>query len=438
MRVKDHFRYQLMFGFALYTININAQTLTLNEAISTALKNNYGIIITQYEKDISELQDHPGYAGMLPGISATATYNTEILNTEQKYFSGDTRTATNAGSTLFDAGVYLNYTVFDGMGMFATREKLRELSAMGELNLQNEIENVVFTISASWYQLLQLQNAFSVIDSSIKISNERYSIAKSRENIGSGSGLDVLQALVDLNADSSAYFNLELEIKNIKAEINNLIGVDPTANFNANENIFVDNSIQLESVLKTAGENNYDILISEKNERLVELQVKEFKSFIYPTLDLTAGYGYLKSTSEAGFVESNLSYGPSLGLTLNIPLFNGFTTQRDLDIARINQQIGSTQTGMIRSEITTHILTVYNQYQTSLYLIDLEKRNVEAAKRNVSIALEKFNIGSMISIELREIQQNQIDAENRLLLETLNAKLAELELRRLSGSLLTE
>ena len=437
MKIINHYRnIFLSFIFIiLMGFNINSQTLTLAEAKTLVIINNYGIVIKQYERDISQLQNHPGYAGMLPVISAIAMYNTELSNTEQLYFNGDTRSEQNAGSTLFDAGVYLNYTIFDGLAMFATKQRLEELEALGELYLKQEIEATLFNLSASWYQLIQLQNAFSVIDSAIKISNERYIIAKSRENIGSGSGLDVLQALVDMNTDSSVYFNLELQIKNIKAEINNIVGRDPFIKFTTSEKIDMDKSIILEQVITASATNNFNILIAQKNERIVALQIKEFKSFLFPTLNLTAGYGYLKSTSEAGFVESNLSYGPSIGLTLNIPLFNGFTAGKNIETAKISQQISVTQTNSLKSDMNTHILTVYNQYQTSLYLIDLEKRNVEAAKRNVEIALEKFNVGSMISIELREIQQNQIDAENRLLLETLNAKLAELELKRLSGLL---
>lgn len=419
----------------IITGNIHAQNLTLNDAIGLAMQNNYGIVIRQYERDIAVLQDHAGYAGMLPVVSAVASYNSELSNTEQTYFSGETRSEQNAGSTVFDAGVYLNYTIFDGFEMFAARERLKELAAIGELNLKNEIENTVFNLSASWYQLIQLENALSVIDSAMEISNERLRITRNRLDIGSGSGLEVLQAQVDLNADSSMYLNLVLQIKNAKAELNNLMARDPSISFSVNENIAVDRSLKMENITATAGTNNYDILIAEKNQTVVDLQVKEFKSLLFPTLDLIAGYGYLKSTSEAGFVESNLSYGPSIGLTLTIPLFNGFTTGRNLDIARINQDLSTTYTNNIKTNVQTHILTVFNQYQTSLYLIELEKRNVEAAKNNIAIAIEKFNLGIMISIELREIQQQLIDAENRLLLETLNAKLAELELKRLSGTL---
>lgn len=156
---------------------------------------------------------------------------------------------------------------------------------------------------------------------------------------------------------------------------------------------------------------------------------------LYPELNLTGGYGYLKSTSESGFVESNLNYGPSVGLSLNIPLFNGFTTSRNIDIAQIGQQIVTTQTQQLQLDINTWIYTLYNQYSTSLALMELEQRNIEAAQQNVTIALAKFDLGNITSVELREIQQALLNAQNRLLVETLNAKLAELQLMKISGQL---
>lgn len=423
--------------FICSSLIIHAQNvLTLDEAVAAALKNNYGIQLVQYEKQLSDLQNYAGNAGMLPTISATATYNTELTNSEQKYFSGDTRSATNAGSTVLDAGIYLNYTVFDGFGMFATKEKLAGLAAMGELKLRRQMEETVFNLMASWYQLIQLEHAKNVADSTIDLSNQRYQIAKSKENVGAASGLDVLQAFVDLNADSAAYVNLELQIKNLKAEINQIMGTAPVNDFEFQGEIKVDANIFISDIRSKAEQNNIDVLLAQKDEQIINLQVKEFKSYLYPTIDLTAGYGYLKSTSESGFVESNLSYGPSVGLTLNIPLFNGFTAARNLEGAGISQQMSQTQILQTQLWVDTYITTLYNQYTTSLYLIAIDQKNVEAARQNISIAIEKFNAGTITSVDLRAIQQTQIDAENNLLLETLNAKLAELQLKKLSGTLL--
>jgi len=417
------------------TSNAIAQTLSLAEARALTLSNNYGIQIQQLTSDITTLQNSAGYAGMLPTISATAAYNTELTNSEQKYFSGDVRSVTNAGANAFDAGVYLNWTLFDGFAMFATRDKLNELAAKGELQLKNEIEYTMYDLNAAWYQMIQLQEADDVNNKNIEVSLERYRIAKNRETLGAASHLDVLQAEVDLHADSASLMQTILQLKNTKAKINNIIGRDPATEFTSTEKIAVNTGIIYSDVVTKSIENNTELQMAKKDEAIYNLQIKEFKAMLYPELNLTGGYGYLKSTSESGFVESNLNYGPSVGLSLNIPLFNGFTTSRNIDIAQIGQQIVTTQTQQLQLEITTWIYTLYNQYSTSLALMELEQRNIEAAQQNVTIALAKFDLGNITSVELREIQQALLNAQNRLLIETLNAKLAELQLMKISGQL---
>lgn len=417
------------------TSNAIAQTLTLAEARALTLSNNYGIQIQQLTSDITTLQNSAGYAGMLPTISATAAYNTELTNSEQKYFSGDVRSVTNAGANAFDAGVYLNWTLFDGFAMFATRDKLNELAAKGELQLKNEIEYTMYDLNAAWYQMIQLQEAADVNNKNIEVSLERYRIAKNRETLGAASHLDVLQAEVDLHADSASLMQTILQLKNTKAKINNIIGRDPATEFTSTEKIAVNTGIIYSDVVTKSIENNTELQMAKKDEAIYNLQIKEFKAMLYPELNLTGGYGYLKSTSESGFVESNLNYGPSVGLSLNIPLFNGFTTSRNIDIAQIGQQIVTTQTQQLQLEITTWIYILYNQYSTSLALMELEQRNIEAAQQNVTIALAKFDLGNITSVELREIQQALLNAQNRLLIETLNAKLAELQLMKISGQL---
>ncbi len=434
MKINAKYFISLIIVVAL-TSNAIAQTLTLAEARALTLSNNYGIQIQQLNSDITALQNSAGYAGMLPTISATAAYNTELTNSEQKYFSGDVRSVTNAGANAFDAGVYLNWTLFDGFAMFATRDKLNELAAKGELQLKNEIEYTMYDLNAAWYQMIQLQEAAEVNKKNIEVSLERYRIAKNRETLGAASHLDVLQAEVDLHTDSASLMQTNLQLKNTKAKINNIIGRDPATEFNSTEKITVNTDIIYSDVITKSIENNTELQIAKKDEAIYNLQVKEFKALLYPELNLTGGYGYLKSTSESGFVESNLNYGPSVGLSLNIPLFNGFTTSRNIDIAQIGQQIVTTQTQQLQLDINTWIYTLYNQYSTSLALMELEQRNIEAAQQNVTIALAKFDLGNITSVELREIQQALLNAQNRLLVETLNAKLAELQLMKISGQL---
>ena len=414
-----------------------AQTLTLQQALNITWENNYGIKIINQELQITDLQNHAGYAGMLPVVSAIANYNVEVTNSEQQYFNGDTRSEKNAGANSLDAGVYLNWTVFDGLGMFARKDKLEQLYSLGELQVRAKLEEITVQLMIDWNNLIQLENAKKVMENAIDISAERLKIAQQRNIIGSGSGLDVLQAQVDLNTDSSAYINILLQIKNTKAVLNEYMARDANTTFDVNEKISVDQMINITGIKENVYANNTSLLIAEKNKQITELQVKEYRSYLYPTVSVNAGYGFLKSVSEAGFVESNLNVGPGAGVTLSIPLFNGFTVSRNIEQMRIMQQMQELDVLQTQLSVNTNLAMVFNQYETSLQLMKIEQQNIEAATTNVSIALEKFNLGAITSVELREIQQQKVNTENRYLTEELNAKIAELQLKYFSGNLIT-
>ena len=424
--------------FMIMPVILSAQTLTLQQALNTAWENNYGIKIINKELQITDLQNHAGYAGMLPVISAIANYDVEVTNSEQQYFSGETRSEKNAGANSLDAGVYLDWTVFDGLGMFARKDKLEQLYALGELEVRAKLEEITMQLMIDWNNLIQLENAKRVMENAIDISGERLKIAQQRNVIGSGSGLDVLQAQVDLNTDSSAYINILLQIKNTKAVINEYMARDANSTFDINEKIAVDQTINLTSIKENVYANNTSLLIAEKNKQIAELQVKEYKSYLYPTVSLNAGYGFLKSVSEAGFVESNLNVGPLAGVSLVIPLFNGFTVSRNIEQMKVMQQMQELDVLQTQLSVNTNLVILYNQYETSLQLMKIEQQNIESATKNVSIALEKFNLGAITSVELREIQLQKVNTENRYLTEELNAKIAELQLKYFSGKLITQ
>ena len=264
--------------FMIMPVILSAQTLTLQQALNTAWENNYGIKIINKELQITDLQNHAGYAGMLPVISAIANYDVEVTNSEQQYFSGETRSEKNAGANSLDAGVYLDWTVFDGLGMFARKDKLEQLYALGELEVRAKLEEITMQLMIDWNNLIQLENAKRVMENAIDISGERLKIAQQRNVIGSGSGLDVLQAQVDLNTDSSAYINILLQIKNTKAVINEYMARDANTTFDINEKIAVDQTINLTSIKENVYANNTSLLIAEKNKQIAELQVKKQKA----------------------------------------------------------------------------------------------------------------------------------------------------------------
>src|SRR6266568_3210474 len=126
-----------ILAFLLLTIlnQAGAQLLTSEDAVSIALKNNFDILVARNDADIDKINNTVGNAGMLPSVAITGTDNYSINNTHSEYLDPTTPTLSksNVHSNSFNAGGFLNWTLFDGGKMFITKKRLNEIEALGEL-----------------------------------------------------------------------------------------------------------------------------------------------------------------------------------------------------------------------------------------------------------------------------------------------------------------
>ena len=411
-----------------------AQDMTLQDAIQMALQNNYDIRIARAQQNIADIQNTAGQAGMLPTVSASAGYSAELLNSEQQFVTGDERIVSDAGADALDLGLFVNYTVFDGMSRSALRDQLQLQSAISDLQTRDAIERTVLSLSSAWYTAIQLQRSATVLQQSIAVSNERYRIATYRESIGAGSRLDMMQALVDLRSDSARLAQINMQIAQQMGAINTLLARKPETVFSITDTLMLRNNLQYADIV-SAAEENTSVIAANAQKAYMESLVQTARSALMPTLGVSAGYGYFRSTSEAGFVSSNMQIGPSAGVTLQIPIFNGGVNKNNIHIAE-------QQAGIAQDALNKQLMDVYQQtyaawqsYSTAQYLTQLAIANEQTAIANTEIALEKFNSGAISSIDLRAIQQSRIDAGDQVAMYMLNTKLAELELLYVSGEL---
>jgi outer membrane protein TolC len=334
-------------------------------------------------------------------------------------------------------GIYVNYLLFDGMSRSALRDQLQLQSDISNLQTRNAIEQTILSLSSAWYTTIQLQRSATVLQQSIDVSNERYRIATYKESIGAGSKLDMMQALVDLRSDSAQRAQIDMQIAQQMGIINTLLARKPETSFSIADTLVLRNNLQYADIV-SAAEENTTVIAANAQKAFMESLVRTSRAALLPSLGLTAGYGYFRSTSEAGFVSSNMNLGPSAGLTLQIPIFNG-------GVYKTNVQIAEQQADIAQDALNKQLMDVYQQtyaawqsYTTAQTLTQLAIANEQTAIENTNIALEKFSSGAISSIDLRAIQQSRIDAGNQVAIYMLNTKLAELELLYVSGQLFVE
>lgn len=408
-------------------------TLLLSEALEIGLENNFSIRLAQQETQIATNNITLGNAGFLPTVDASLSRSNSVQGVNQEFITGNTNKLNGAKSNAWNAGTALNWTLFDGLAMFTTYEKLQELREVGEQNSQVIITDALAQISATYYELVQQDQLLAVYRENVKLSVERVELSKEQYTIGSASKREWLLAQVDVNADSSVLIQQEGLVARTKTLLNQFLGRDPATRFEVSQQIDLLPKMEYELIKYQMLAQNPAMLQAQQLQRVSLLELKEIQAERLPELGVNLGYTYNKSSSEAGFLLSNRVTGINYGVSAGINLFNGFNLRRRVQNAKVQMATTSIENEALQHDLETRLLDAFLNYENTLRLLKLERANLAVSQQNLDIARQTYELGELSSIEFREAQTNHVASENRLITALYRVKLNEIELMRLSG-----
>ncbi len=372
---------------------------------------------------------------MLPRVFASADTNNSTQNISQTRSDGTQIELDNAKNNNISYGVGLDWTIFDGFSMFARYDQLKELEKLGEAELQNTILTRVSEVMSTYYDLVQQQQQLTALDSTLVISQQRVELADNRFSIGKASKLEVLNAQVDLNTDRTLYVRQNELYTNTKIRLNEILARDTKTDFKVADEMLIQDNLNLSDLERLAQEQNPQLQAQLINKRIAELQLKEVKGNRYPTISANTGYNFSDSESSLGFTTQNNAQGWNYGFSASIDIFNGSNQNRNEKIAKLQLENSEIVIKQQTQTIKSQLASAFQTYLSNISLIELETHNEEIAKENLDITLAKYRIGTIPTIEFRTAQLNYINAQLRLSDAKYQAKLSEIALKQLAGSL---
>jgi len=189
-----------------FSLALNAQKmLTLEEAIATTLQNNYDIRLSKNDSTVAALNYSYRNAIFLPRLNSTLA-STWSENNQKQEFTNGTKREGGVKTNNYTASVALSWTLFDGLKMFATRDKAAEFIKLGELGIKNQVVNSIAAVINNYYAIVRQKQQLKAIEDQMSINEERVKLAQRKLEIGSGAKPDVLQSQVDLNAQKPQGF----------------------------------------------------------------------------------------------------------------------------------------------------------------------------------------------------------------------------------------
>lgn len=423
----------LLIGFVLLPAQ---QIISLEEAIKLALKNNYGIEIARNEESIAKNNNDLENAGFLPQIDASASNLWSNNNTHQESSTGVITDFNNLKGSNFNGSVGLSWTLFDGTKMFASRNKLNELQKTSNFELQISIENVVYKVINQYYTLVKLKQQIALSQSLLTLFQKRKEVVEARNSSGNSSGLEVLQAQADYNAQNATLLRLQSQYAQAQFIFSSLLVNSPLTTFEVDGNFSMTPLMNIESIRANITQQNVWLKQAKSNMLISDYMTKEARSAYFPKIGFGLNYNFVNSENPSGLIFNNQTYGMNYGFSASWNLFDGMSVKRNVRNAQIQQKIMQLSFNEMNLQIETTLLSQYKLYESNLQIVKMEEQNLTIAQSVLNIAMEKYTVGMISDIQLKDAQNTFEDAQLRLIQARFDAKMSETELLRLQGLLI--
>jgi outer membrane protein TolC len=394
---------------------------------------------------VAQLNNSYRNAAFYPTLNANTGITFNNNDQLQKFSDGTTRERNGVKSSNIQAALSLNWTLFDGMKMFATRDKVAEFVKLGELGIKNQVVNTVAEVINTYYNIVRLKQQVKAVDEQISINEERVKLAEYKLDIGVGAKPDVLQSKVDLNAQKALKLEQMTAIEQQKEILNQLLNAkmsaadSPSAFYEVSDSIPINTELSLGEIQQGIESTNPLLLLNKKNLDIARLTLKEHLADRYPTVGFSSNYNFTKADNKAVVNPFQPLFsrnkGFNYGFTASIPIFNRFNVKRQIQQAKLDISYQQLVYDNQQSLLNLSVINAFKDYEQQKKALALEEENIILARENVNIVLQVYKLNSTTLIQLKEAQLSLQQAYNRLIAARYNAKLAETELLRLKGEL---
>lgn len=423
----------LLLG-AILTGEVFSQKLILKDALNIALKNSLDIQLTRNLVEIATIYNYIGVAGGLPLVTGTATDNYGINGVNQKLNTGQVIKREGSNANNLSGNITGSILLYNGSRVVATKHRLEELERQSKDSLNANIQSILASVMSSFYDVIRQQGYSKTIDVAIDVARKRLEIIKTQQAVGLANNADLFQSQVDLNNLIQSQQSQLLIVYQAKSELLRQLTLNADSSIIVEDTIIVDNSIKLDDVMSRLS-TNPAILYADDQIRVNQLIMREVAAQRYPTVRASAGYIYSGNNASAGQLLLNQSYGPFVGLSLTIPIYNGSIYKRQQKVAEVNSRIASIQKDFLIRDYKAAIVKTYQAYSVTLQQLETQQKNYELARQLLDLVLQRFQFRQATIIDVTQAQQSFVTAGYTLVNYSFVAKSAEIELRRVANQL---
>jgi outer membrane protein TolC len=415
-----------------------AQTMTLKECLEKGVNNSYQIRLVKISEEKAANNDSWSYAGGMPSVNISGGYSGSVSNSDVTLASdGSTVSNRDVFDQTLNASVRADWTLFEGFSIQATRNLLEEMHRQGTIRTRTALEDYIANLTSEYYNLVRQTIRLKNLEYAAALSKERLRIVSSRYDMGGDSRLDLKQAQVYFNADSARSLKQREALASANIRINRLMSnQDLTLVHHAADTaINLIEGLDYQTLYDDMMATNASLLQAESNRSVAIQDRKTVQSRNYPYLRVNAAYGLTHSIYGNSVNSDRTNWGPSFGATLGMNLVNGRQRTQERN-ALLDIMSAETTVEQLELHLRANLDDFWQAYRNNLLLLELQKQNLKTAQETMEIAQERYMLGNLSGIEMREAQKSLLDAEESLLQVEYDIKICEISLLQISGRIL--
>lgn len=417
----------LILTMSMAVASFAADPLSLEDALSLALQNNYNIKQVKNSTEIMEKTAIPGNAGLLPSVSLSAGVN----------YADNTISGMQTQSTTNTATLSAQYLLFDGFGNVYTYKKLKSQSEQAVVEEKSAIEGTLLVVAQSFLSTSLARDNMDAAKDQLDISQENFDKQKSKYDLGNLNKLNYLNAQVNLNADEITYMNAVQSYEEQKRALNVLLGRDPETELDVLAYSVAYNDYSISELAKEVFANNPTLISAEMDLDQSKLELKSARSDYWPTVALTGSYGYNQTESDLTVAMDNPNTSFSAGLNISWDLFTG-RRNAQTQISKITLKNSELALDAEKLSLLENINNLYTAYENSLVVLDKQIQNLELAQLNFDQTKDYYDQGLVTSTQFREAQLNLTNSKISISQARNSAYMYDFQIMQISGKLLEQ
>jgi len=410
------FAFFTLFTLFLCSLSALAQqpvTLTLERSIDLALDKNLTVIQSRNSVDASQSSSQAAYGSLLPSLSASGSFSRQQSwhPGQTIWYNGIPITSTGGefqAINSYSTGISSNIMLFNG---FANTSNVTRASAnmnAAQYNLDRTNQTAVYNTYGQFLNIYRYGELVKVNDDNLKRDQRQLERIVESNKVGAVALADVYRQQVQVGNDELSLIQAQSTYEKAKADFVAYLGVDVNAEYvydfsgipsmidtlefqKVNQRF--ENTARL---IEQAIDTRPDFKAANESYRSSDASVSAARGAVYPSVSAFGSYGY--NANELSSLSSNRNL--SLGMSINLPIFSGFSTQNQIQQAEIGRKNANEALSQAQRQIVVDIRKALLDLEAAEKQLAVTISSVQSAQMDLQIAQEKYNLASGTLLDL--------------------------------------